>query len=60
MIFHAYDGEQRDLQWVTITMTLIATFLSGCRLTASFKNRGSLEWEDALVVTADVSQFAHC
>lgn len=54
-MYSAYPGEQHDLRWVTVTLTSIATILLICRLSITFKNRGWLGIEDALVITANVS-----
>jgi hypothetical protein len=55
MIFKAYPEEQRDMRWITITMTSIATLLLICRIYATVRNRGWLGLEDAFVITANVS-----
>ena len=55
MIFDAYPGEQRDLQWVTVTLTVIATLLVTCRISNAVTTRGWLGLEDAFVVAANVS-----
>ncbi|KAF2621930.1 hypothetical protein BU25DRAFT_481224 [Macroventuria anomochaeta] len=54
MLFHAYPEEQRDLRWVSATLTTIATLLLLCRLSATVKNRGWLGLEDGLVIAANV------
>lgn len=59
MIFHAYTEEQRDLRWVTVTLTIIATLLLMCRLSATIKNRGWLGLEDAFVIAANVTDSLH-
>ena len=60
IMFHAYEGEQRDLRWVSVTLTSIATILLLCRLSATIKNRGWLGLEDALVIVANVrTTFRH-
>jgi hypothetical protein len=54
MIFKAYPEEQRDMRWITVTMTSIATLLLICRIYATVRNRGWLGLEDAFVITANV------
>ncbi|KAL5119255.1 hypothetical protein ACEQ8H_002742 [Pleosporales sp. CAS-2024a] len=55
MIFKAYPEEQRDLRWITITLTSIATLLLVCRITATVRNRGWLGLEDAFVIMANIN-----
>jgi hypothetical protein len=55
MIFKAYPEEQRDMRWITVTMTSIATLLLICRIYTTVRNRGWLGLEDAFVITANVS-----
>lgn len=55
MIFNAYPGEQRDLRWVTVTLTVIATLLLVFRILSTIKNRGWLGLEDGFVIAANVS-----
>jgi hypothetical protein len=55
MIFDAYPGEQRDLQWVTATLTVVATLLVTWRISNAITTRGCLGLEDAFVVAANVS-----
>jgi len=57
MIFQPYEGEQRDIRWVTITLAVIATALLSCRLVSTWKNRGWFGMEDVFVVAADVSRL---
>ncbi|PSN72940.1 hypothetical protein BS50DRAFT_606772 [Corynespora cassiicola Philippines] len=52
MIFQAYPEEQRDLRWVTLTLTSIATLLMICRMVATWKNRGWFGLEDGFVIAA--------
>ena len=54
-MFHAYPGERRDLQWVTVTLTSIATILLISRISLTIKNRGWLGLEDGFVIAANVS-----
>ncbi|KAF2468574.1 uncharacterized protein BDR25DRAFT_344281 [Lindgomyces ingoldianus] len=54
MVFSAYVEEQRDLRWVTVTLTSIATILLCCRLITTWRNRGWLGMEDAFVVSANI------
>jgi hypothetical protein len=54
MIFKAYADEQRDLRWVVVTLTSIATVLLGLRMITTWKNRGWFGLEDVFVVLADV------
>jgi hypothetical protein len=54
MIFKAYPAEQRDMRWITISMTTIATLLLLFRITATVRNRGWLGLEDAFVIAANV------
>ncbi|KAH7408821.1 hypothetical protein DE146DRAFT_388802 [Phaeosphaeria sp. MPI-PUGE-AT-0046c] len=54
MIFKAYPEEQRDMRWITVILTSLATFLLGCRLTATVRNRGFLGLEDAFVIAANI------
>lgn len=56
-MFHAYEGQQRELRWVSVTLTVIATSLLLFRLSATIKNRGWLGLEDALVIAACVSKI---
>lgn len=61
MAFKAHDGQQRDLRWVTVTLTLIAAFLLVFRLRATVRNRGWLGLEDGFVIAANVSlKTGHC
>ncbi|KAF3031500.1 hypothetical protein E8E12_000456 [Didymella heteroderae] len=53
-MFHAYEGQQRELRWVSVSFTTIATLLLLFRLSATIKNRGWLGLEDALVIAANV------
>jgi hypothetical protein len=55
MIFSAYPGEQRDLQWVTVTLTVISTLLLIWRISNTIMNRGWLGLEDVFVIAANVS-----
>jgi hypothetical protein len=55
MIFDAYLGEQRDLQWVTVTLSVIATLLVTWRISNAMTTRGWLSLEDAFVVAANLS-----
>ncbi|KAF1944951.1 hypothetical protein EJ02DRAFT_420002 [Clathrospora elynae] len=55
MIFVAYAEEQRDLQWVTVTLTTIATLLLSWRIATTIRYRGWLGLEDAFVIAADFS-----
>ncbi|KAL6165044.1 hypothetical protein ACJQWK_08301 [Exserohilum turcicum] len=61
-MFHAYPGERRDLQWVTVTLTSIATILLISRISLTIKNRGWLGLEDGFVIAANVCLivFAVC
>lgn len=60
-MFHAYPNEQQDLRWVSVSLTVIATFLLLCRLSATIKNRGWLGLEDGLVILANVrTDFPDC
>ncbi|CAO2647456.1 Nn.00g083780.m01.CDS01 [Neocucurbitaria sp. VM-36] len=54
MIFNAYPEEQRDLRWVTVALTTIATLLLLSRITSTIRNRGWLGLEDAFVIAANV------
>ncbi|KAL1798087.1 hypothetical protein ACET3X_002124 [Alternaria dauci] len=54
MIFSAYEGQQRDLQWVTVTLTVISTLLLVWRITNTITSRGWLGLEDVFVITANV------
>jgi hypothetical protein len=54
MIFKAYPAEQRDMRWITISLTTIATLLLLFRITATVRNRGWLGLEDAFVIAANV------
>lgn len=54
MVFEAYPEEQRDMRWITVTLTSVATLLLICRLTATVRNRGFLGLEDAFVIAANV------
>jgi hypothetical protein len=55
MIFSAYQGQQQDLQWVTVTLTVISTVLLLWRVTNTITSRGWLGLEDAFVIAANVS-----
>ena len=55
-MFHAYEGQQRELRWVSGSLTTVATLLLLFRLSATIKNRGWLGLEDALVIAANVSK----
>lgn len=55
MLFSAYPEEQRDLRWVTITLTVIATLLLVWRIINTTTNRGWLGVEDVLVIIANVT-----
>jgi hypothetical protein len=55
MIFYTYEEQQRDLRWVSVSLTTIATLLLFFRLSATIKNRGWLGLEDAMVIAANVS-----
>lgn len=55
-MFHAYEGQQRELRWVSVSLTTIATLLLLFRLSATIKNRGWLGLEDTLVIAANVSK----
>jgi hypothetical protein len=55
MIFDAYPGEHRDLQWVTVSLTVIATLLVTWRISNAVTTRGWLGLDDAFVVAANVS-----
>ena len=62
MIFIAYPEEQRDLQWVTVTLTVISTLLLTWRISSTITSRGWLGLEDAFVIMANVSlcsRFKH-
>jgi hypothetical protein len=59
-MFHAYEGQQRELRWVSVSLTTISTFLLLFRLSATIKNRGWLGLEDALVIAANVSKAPEC
>jgi len=54
MVFKAYANEQRDLRWVVVALSSIATLLLAARLLTTWKNRGWLGLEDVFVVMADV------
>ncbi|KAF1836161.1 hypothetical protein BDW02DRAFT_629041 [Decorospora gaudefroyi] len=62
MIFDAYPEEQRDLRWVTVTLTVISTLLLTWRISNTITHRGWLGWEDAFVIAANVwlILFAAC
>jgi hypothetical protein len=53
MIFKAYPAEQKDMRWITISLTTIATLLLLFRITATVRNRGWLGLEDAFVIAAN-------
>ncbi|KAF2023136.1 hypothetical protein EK21DRAFT_81577 [Setomelanomma holmii] len=55
MIFRAYEEEQRDLRWVPVFLTTIATVLLLLRILSTIRNRGWLGLEDYLVIFANVS-----
>jgi hypothetical protein len=55
MIFSAYEGQQKDLQWVTVTLTVISTVLLIWRITNTITSRGWLGLEDVFVIMANVS-----
>lgn len=55
MIFRAYEDEQRDLRWVTVFLTTLATLLLILRILSTVRNRGWLGVEDYLVMMANVS-----
>ena len=57
-LFHSYPEQQRDLRWVTVGLTALATVLLLMRLVATWKNRGWFGLEDVFVVTAHVSFVA--
>jgi hypothetical protein len=59
MVFKAYPNEQRDMRWITISLTAIATLLLFFRITATVRNRGWLGLEDAFVITANVRVKMH-
>ena len=54
MIFVAYPEEQRDLQWVTVTLTVISTLFLTWRISSTITSRGWLGLEDAFVIMANV------
>lgn len=54
MIFSAYAQEQRDLRWVSVSLTVIATVLLVCRLATTWQNRGWFGAEDIMVIAATV------
>ncbi|ORY00959.1 hypothetical protein BCR34DRAFT_494276 [Clohesyomyces aquaticus] len=58
MVFSAYPEEQRDLRWVTATLTGIATILLCLRLMSTWRNRGWWGMEDGFVVSANVCLIA--
>ena len=55
MIFHAYPEEQRDLRWVTVFLTTLATLLLITRISSTIRIRGWLGLEDYFVIMANVS-----
>ena len=57
MVFEAYPDQQRDMRWITVVLTSVATLLLGCRLIATVRNRGFLGLEDAFVIAANVSSL---
>ncbi|KAH7090831.1 hypothetical protein FB567DRAFT_590204 [Paraphoma chrysanthemicola] len=54
MIFRAYEDEQRDLRWVTVFLTTLATLLLILRILSTVRNRGWLGVEDYLVMMANI------
>ncbi|CAG5166844.1 uncharacterized protein ALTATR162_LOCUS6986 [Alternaria atra] len=54
MIFSAYEGQRQDLQWVTVTLTVVSTLLLTWRITNTITSRGWLGLEDAFVITANI------
>ncbi|KAH6862885.1 hypothetical protein AA0119_g8731 [Alternaria tenuissima] len=54
MIFSAYEGQQKDLQWVTVTLTVISTVLLIWRITNTIISRGWLGLEDVFVIMANI------
>jgi len=57
VIFSAYDGEQRDLRWVSLSLSAMALILLMMRLWATWQNRGWFGLEDAFVIAATVRAF---
>ncbi|KAF2638130.1 hypothetical protein P280DRAFT_432362 [Massarina eburnea CBS 473.64] len=55
MIFQPYPNEQRDLRWVTVTLTSIATSLLIVRLATTWKQRGWFGLEDVCVIISAIS-----
>lgn len=54
MIFDPYPEEQRDLRWVSLCLTAIATLLLLMRLVSTWHNRGWFGAEDVCVIAATV------
>jgi hypothetical protein len=55
MVFEAYPEQQRDMRWVLVSLTTLATLLLIFRITATIRHRGWLGLEDFFVITANVS-----
>lgn len=54
VIFSAYVNEQRDLRWVSISLSVVAVVLLAMRLTTTWQNRGWFGLEDGFVIAATV------
>ncbi|KAF2181112.1 hypothetical protein K469DRAFT_671753 [Zopfia rhizophila CBS 207.26] len=54
MLFKAYPEEQRDMRWVSVTLSTTATVLLALRMFTTWKNRGWFGLEDVFVVAADI------
>lgn len=55
VIFSAYANEQRDLRWVSVTLSSIALVLLILRMLTTWQNRGWFGLEDAFVIASTVS-----
>ncbi|KAJ4296403.1 hypothetical protein N0V90_006448 [Kalmusia sp. IMI 367209] len=54
VIFSAYANEQRDLRWVSISLSAMALVLLAMRMTTTWQNRGWFGLEDAFVIASTV------
>ncbi|OAG13086.1 uncharacterized protein CC84DRAFT_1227981 [Paraphaeosphaeria sporulosa] len=52
VVFSAYANEQRDLRWVSISLSAVALVLLTMRLTTTWQNRGWFGLEDAFVIAS--------
>ena len=55
IIFSAYANEQRDLRWVSLSLSAVALVLLVLRMLTTWKNRGWFGLEDAFVIASTVS-----